>query len=152
MQSDQKITTIKQIKFVGKWAEIWSEESPNGDGRWDESCKGYMLWGLAEKAGLVDRIHNYGFVGLQIIWGKKPEWTNVEPIILREKPIPKSKMKFQIKYHIESQVDRIIQNIEARNLRAAKRYIKKNIKNIEGSISIWCYEKGKAFYYWPVSK
>lgn len=57
---------IAQVKFVGKWVEVWfGDKYVEGSG-YSKCCKGYMLVDLVEQADLEHRVMNHGYVGLWI--------------------------------------------------------------------------------------
>lgn len=57
---------IAQVKMDGKWMEFWFGDV--AEGKWQQCCKQYMLWELAEKAELEEYVLNHGFVGLMVTW------------------------------------------------------------------------------------
>ena len=71
-----KTVTIFKIKYVEKWAEIWTDDLP-GEGSYDECCKIYKLEQCVEAAGLNNYVLNFGFRGLTMQW--KLENNNYEP-------------------------------------------------------------------------
>lgn len=68
------ITTITQVRFTGKWVEIWVKENLptiNGEpGGYHLSSKSQYLWDAVEKAELTNEIHNTGLVGRTLTWYK----------------------------------------------------------------------------------
>ena len=69
-----KITTIKKIKFNGKWAEIW-EDGDDLTKQWTHTCKGYMIDQMVDAADIHDHIATNGYKGMKIVWYfLKPNW------------------------------------------------------------------------------
>ena len=73
MNMEDRIMTIRRVKFVGKWVEFWwaeipAPENPFDDEPFHESDKAYRLTEAVYEARLYDEISNSGYAGKKVTW------------------------------------------------------------------------------------
>jgi hypothetical protein len=78
-----KVTTIKEIKFEGKWIEFTFYPPHRTNRDYDESCKHQYFWKAVNEAGLYTDLLNNGAIGMQVVWDKL-DGTNYEIVEVRK--------------------------------------------------------------------
>lgn len=59
---------IVDVRFDGKWAEIWFADGGRNPQRYDECCKTDMLNDCIDESGLCHHIYLHGIIGVWVEW------------------------------------------------------------------------------------
>ncbi len=83
---EERILTVKDINFSGKWMEFWFEETGTTPAllSFDLCSKTGYVWDAVEKAGIEKDVCLNGLKGRKIKWVLKGQNWEIDSIIVKE--------------------------------------------------------------------